>query len=406
MFVVGWSTPPVDGCAALPTAHNRHTLALPTSPKVIAMIGWNALVLLAVSTAAPAPAPLVTPPAPAVPTPEQVMALPPEARALLQEQVVRATNSPEQRLQKLVELVFRPEGAGLALEYDTEATLTVAETWQQRRANCLSFTLLFVALAREAGLDARMQEVGQVVTWYEDQGLIFNAGHVNVGMRMHGRQATLDLDSNVLYDRRGPQPISDRRALAHFYNNRGAEHLAAHDEVAARSYLEAALRMDPRFVAAWSNLGVLESRGNDLTAAARDLETALRINQVHAPALHNATKLYQRMGNGARVAQLQDRLQRTQKRDPFYQFMQGTQAEKRADYALAIHYYRQAVQLYDRAHQFHFGLARSYFLIGNNRLAEREMARARDLGGSERWRSVYQSKLDGIRRLEARHVAR
>ena len=366
------------------------------------MIGWNALILLAASSvalAAPAPSPAPS----AVPAPAQVMAIPPEVQALLRERVLKVANSPEQRLQRLVELVFRPEGLGL--EYDTEATLSVAETWQQHRANCLSFTLLFVALAREIGLDAHMQEVGQVVSWYEDQGLIFNAGHVNVGMRVDGRQATLDLDSNVLYDRRGPQPISDSRALAHFYNNRGAEQLAAHDYVSARAYLDAALRMDPRFVPAWSNLGVLESREDDLDAAAKDLETALSINGFHAPALHNATKLYQRMGDTRRVAQMQARLEQVRKRDPFYQFMQGTNAERDGDYALAAHYYREAVRLYGNAHQFHFGLARAYFLSGNNRLAEREMKRARDLGGDP-MRAIYQSKLDGIRRLEGRHAAR
>lgn len=364
------------------------------------MIGWNALVLLAVSSVAMA----APPPTPSsVPTPEQVMAIPPEVRTQLQERVIKAANSPEQRLHLLVELVFRPEGLGL--EYDTEATLTVAETWQQRRANCLSFTLLFVALAREIGLEARMQEVGQVVSWYQDQGLIFNAGHVNVGMRVDGRRATLDLDSNVLYDRRGPQPISDSRALAHFYNNRGAEQLAARDYPDARDYFNAALRMDPRFVPAWSNLGVLESREDDLTAAAKDLETALSINGRHAPALHNATKLYQRMGDTRRVAQMQTRLEQVRKHDPFYQFMQGNTAERDGDYALATHYYRQAVRLYGNAHQFHFGLARAYFLGGNNRLAEREMARARDLGGDQ-LRAVYQSKLEGIRRMEARHAAR
>ncbi|AMJ58731.1 MULTISPECIES: tetratricopeptide repeat protein [Stenotrophomonas] len=373
------------------------------------MIGWNALVLLAASSvalAAPAPAasPAAAVPAPAqVPTPQQVMAIPPEVRAQLQERVLKVANSPEQRLHLLVELVFRPEGMGL--EYDTEATLTVAETWQQHRANCLSFTLLFVALAREIGLEARMQEVGQVVSWYQDQGLIFNAGHVNVGMRVDGRSATLDLDSNVLYDRRGPQPINDSRALAHFYNNRGAEQLAVHDYAGARAYFAAALRMDARFVPAWSNLGVLESRENDLDAASKDLETALAISPSHAPALHNATKLYQRMGNTRRVTQLQARLEQVRKRDPFYQFMQGNSAERDGDYALATHYYRQAVRLYDHAHQFHFGLARAYFLSGNNRLAEREMKRARDLGGDP-LRAVYQSKLDGIRRLEARHAAR
>ncbi|MNV27312.1 Tetratricopeptide repeat protein [compost metagenome] len=366
------------------------------------MIGWNAFALLAVTALSPAPAP---PPQVAVdiPAPEQIMVVPPEIKALLRERVTDTTNSPEKRLQRLVELIFDPNGLGL--QYDTEATLTIAETWQQRRANCLSFTLLFVALAREVGLEAHVQEVGQVVTWYQEQGLIFNAGHVNAGLRVNGRPATMDLDSNVLYDSRGPRQISDRRALAHFYNNRGADKLAAHDYVTARRYFDLSLQMEPRFVPGWSNLGVLESRVNDLTAASRDFETALSINKDHAPSLHNASKLYLQMGDTRRAAQLQTRLDRSRNKDPFYQFMQGVIAERGGDYQLAVHYYGKAVRLYGRAHQFHFGLARAYFLSGNSRLAEREMARARALGGSDEQRAIYQTKLDGIRRLEARHAA-
>ncbi len=364
------------------------------------MIGWNALVLLATSTVAPAP-PVAAPPP--LPTPAEVMAIPAEAREELRRRITDTTYAPEKRLQKLVELVFEQNGVGL--QYDTEATLTVAETWRQRRANCLSFTLLFVALAREIGLEANMQEVGQVVTWYQEQGMIFNAGHVNVGMRVEGRRATLDLDSNVLYDRRGPRQISDQRALAHFYNNRGAEQLAAQDPDGARRYFLMALAMDARFVAAWSNLGVLDARRDDVAAAARDFDTALSINPAHAPSLHNATRLYERIGDTRRAAQLLRRLEHTRQRDPFYQFMQGVAAERSGDYALAVDYYRHAVRLHNSAHQFHFGLARAYFLSGNNRLAEREMSKARALGGSDQTRAVYQSKLDAIRRLSGRHAA-
>jgi tetratricopeptide (TPR) repeat protein len=360
------------------------------------MIGWNALILLAGTSLSPPPA--TTPPE--MPTPAQVMAIPPEVQAQLQAKVISPTNSPEQRLQRLVELVFRPEGLGL--QYDTEATLTVTEVWQQRRANCLSFTLLFVALAREVGLDARMQEVGQVVSWYQDQGLIFNAGHVNVGLRVDGRRATLDLDQNVLYDRRGPRIISDQRAMAHFYNNRGVEGLTAHDYPTARRYFDAALQMEPRFVAAWNNFGVLESRLGDTAAAARDLESALAINGEHAPALSNAVALYTRIGDVPHAERLQKKLDQARARDPFYQFLQATNAERSGNYPLAVHYYRNALKLYDNAHQFHFGLARVYFLSGNNRLAEREMEKARRLGDSDQLRAVYQAKLDSLRRLQAR----
>jgi len=363
------------------------------------MIGWNAFVLLAAVNLAPA----------APPPPEQVMAIPPALMQQVRQDVIDKTNSPNQRLQLLMDLVFQSHGQQAdydpeaALRYDTAATLTVAETWEQHRANCLSFTLLFVALARAAGLEARVQEVRQVVTWYEDQGVIYNAGHVNVGLRINGLPATLDLDQNVLYDHHGPQPISDRRALAHFYNNRGSELLAAQQPDAAREYFRMALQMEKNFAQAWNNLGVLENRAGDIDAALHAFDTALAFDSTLPSALSNASALYRRTGDDDHAALLAVRLQRAHDRDPFYHFIQGVQAERRNDYPAAIAHYRHAIRLYPGAHQFQFGLARAYSLNGDNRRATKALERARALGDNERVRAVYQAKLNMLRTLTARH---
>ena len=111
-----------------------------------------------------------------------------------------------------------------------------------------------------------------------------------------------------------------------------------------------------------------------------------------------------KLGNARRAGQLGERLQRVRERDPFYQFMQGVEAERRGDYARAAEDYRRAIRLYGDAHQFHFGLARAYFLQGENRRAMREMARARELGKSDQVRAVYQAKLDSLHRLNARQA--
>ena len=189
-------------------------------------------------------APALTVRATSVPTPEQVFAIPPALRDMLRKQVIDRSYSREQRLQALVEMIF--DRQGLDLQYDANATYTVSEIWQQRRANCLAFTLLFVTLAREAGIQARVQEVGRVVSWYQDQdaGVVYSVGHVNAGVEMAGRYGTVDLDHNVLYDRHGPQPVGKARALAHFYNNRGAERMAEGDLDGARAFFEASLAQD------------------------------------------------------------------------------------------------------------------------------------------------------------------
>ena len=71
-----------------------------------------------------------------IPTPQQVFAIPPAMLDMLHTQVTRRSYSREQRLQALVEMIF--DRHGMDLQYDADATLTVSEIWQQRRANCLA----------------------------------------------------------------------------------------------------------------------------------------------------------------------------------------------------------------------------------------------------------------------------
>ena len=341
----------------------------------------------------------------APPSADEILAIPPALRTLLQQRVIAAANSREQRLEKLVHLIFDTDG--MHLEYDPYATHTLTETWQTGRANCLSFTLLFVTLARAAGIDARVQEVAQVMTWYQDEGVIYSVGHVNAGVELNNRTAVVDLDRNVLYDRYGPRPITEQRALSHFYNNRGAQAMAAGDLPTARTYLQAALDLSPEFTPGWNNLGVLDTREGRMPQARQDFQTALRLQPRHAAALTNASALYQRLGEPQLAQQLAKRLQQVERKDPFAQFRMGNQAEERKDYDKAIHYYRQAIALYGTAHQFHFGLARAYFLAGDNTRASKEMQRARDLAGDDAnvLRAAYQAKLDSLKRWQKRTAA-
>ncbi|SEL45748.1 Tfp pilus assembly protein PilF [Pseudoxanthomonas sp. GM95] len=352
--------------------------------------------LLASALAVAPPPPTL--PAPALPPPAQetLLEIPPELRHLLQQRVVRRSQSEPERLQRLVHLMF--DSDGLALQYGASDTHSVAESFATRRINCLSFTLMFVALARQVGLTARAQEVGQALAWYEHDGLGYSYGHVNVQVRMDGRVVTVDLDSSVLVDRRGPRTIPDTRLFAHYYNNRATELMAVGDNAQARAYFVQALRVDPKLVDAWNNLGLLEAREGALNAAAADYTQALMLDPQYASAMSNAFNLYRRMGDDARASQMLVRLQQVRVRDPFHQYTLGMEAERNGDYASAIRDYNSAIGLYPDAHQFHFALARVAFLSGNSALADRELRLARSLGppGDQQ---RYQAKLESLQRL-------
>jgi len=332
-----------------------------------------------------------------VPGPQQIIVIPPELRAQLQQNVIDKSYSRERRMKLLVDYIFSKQGLGL--EYDSSVTRTVEQTFRDRKGNCMSFTLLFVTLAREAGVSAYVQEVGQALSWYQEENTLYNAGHVNVGIQLGMDQGTIDLDRNILLARGGPKRISDKRALAHFYNNRGSELMQQGYIVAAKAHFDAALAQDPGFAPAWNNLGVLRIRNHQPGLAERDYLAALQRDQSYAPALSNMVNLYRYTGDEAKAEIYMRRLQRAQLGDPFYQFLQADQAEKRGDYAAAATHYRRAIRLYDKVHQFHFGLARVYFLSGDMQRAQRELSRALALSSEDAvMRNRYQAKMDSLRR--------
>lgn len=333
----------------------------------------------------------------AVPNPRQITTVPPELLKQLRDNVINKSYSRERRMKLLVDYIFSKQGLGL--EYDSSVTRTVEQTFRDRKGNCMSFTLLFVTLAREAGVSAYVQEVGQALSWYQEENTLYNAGHVNVGIQLGTDQGTVDLDRNILLARGGPKRISDKRALAHFYNNRGSELMQDGYIVAAKAHFDAALAQDPGFAPAWNNLGVLRMRNHQPGLAERDYLAALQRDASYAPALSNMVNLYQFTGDEAKVDTYMHRLRRAQLGDPFYQFLQADQAEKRGDYAIAATHYRRAIRLYDKVHQFHFGLARVYFLSGDMERARRELSRALALSSEDAvMRNRYQAKMDSLRR--------
>ena len=151
---------------------------------------WSSILLLACSTALAetdgrhiSPDELLAgtalglgPDPPAIVSNEEVMALSDEMREFLDNHVGRRAGVTV-KVKQLADAIFSEQIFGL--EYG-EATLTAAESFRARRSNCLSFTFMFVALARGAGLDARFQEVEIPAEWtFAKDTFIFNR-HVNI----------------------------------------------------------------------------------------------------------------------------------------------------------------------------------------------------------------------------------
>ena len=92
--------------------------------------------------------------------------------------------------ERLRQLVRRLAEVGLLnARYDERLTLSAAATLEAKAGNCLSYTNMFVALARRLGLRARFQRVAVPPTWGIDGDLLIRSNHINAvvpNMRKHG----------------------------------------------------------------------------------------------------------------------------------------------------------------------------------------------------------------------------
>lgn len=338
------------------------------------------------------------------PTPEEVLRVPPELAEQLRTRVTSRTLRIEDRWELLTDFFYR--SGGLDLEYTTQPTMTVAELFDARAGNCLSFTLTFIALARQAGMEAWAREVRMPLVWTREENLIYGTGHVNAGLHTGHHRMVMDFEPNHLLSRLLAAPhrgtrISDQRALAHFYNNRGAELLAEGQFDGALRYLEQALQQDSTFTAAWNNLGVLQRRLDDPAAAERAFLAALEQDPENVSALFNIAALYRRNGDQAALAHYQERIEASHPNDPYRQFEIGHQYEDEGDLSNAERHYRKAVKLSSEDHRLQFALARVNFKLGNLRRAERAFEKAVQLSAAGEAHNRYQAKLEALRSSHA-----
>ncbi|MBU8977906.1 tetratricopeptide repeat protein [Lysobacter sp. MMG2] len=326
--------------------------------------------------------------------PGEVMALPGELRERVHRDVLVGNPGMLTRLERLSSLMYTPEGLGMT--YRETANLTVAQAYESRTANCLTFTLLFLALAREAGIDATPQEIEQILGFRQADGTLYLSNHVNALVRVQGRRYIADVAGDLIIARDRPKPITQQRLIAHYYNNLAVERLSAGDYAAAQSLLRTALELDPDYAAYWSNAGVVHLRSGDARAAEQAYRKALALDPDNVNALFNLAGLATRTGDSTLEREYRQRLANLQRNDPFHHFMQAVNAQNAGDLTRAIRHYRRAVALQPEEHRFHSALANAYLEQGRTQLAIRSLARAQALSDGDT-RAAYRDRIDALR---------
>jgi Flp pilus assembly protein TadD len=304
-------------------------------------------------------------------------------------------NRKHQRTLKLHDLLYAiiTEGS-FGLEYD-EITRTAQETFQARLGNCLSFTNMFVAMAREVGIEVTYQEVEIPPDWsLEGDTYVLNR-HVNVYIDL-GPGGTKVVDFNIddfrsSYDR---QLISDERALAHFYSNIGVEYMQKHEALEALSYFRKAVASDHEFAPVWSNLGALYSRAGYFKYAEAAYIQALAIKPQELVAMSNLGRLYEHLGQSELAAWYNKQTNLHRMRNPYYRYHLAHEAFLAEDYDTSIGHLKYSVRKKKNEDTFYFLMGLSYLKKGDEAAARQWLEKADQAAEDDGLQRKYHSKLE------------
>ena len=181
-------------------------------------------------------------------------------------------------------------------DYESALTYTAAEALAARRGNCVSFTNLFIAMARSRGMRVRAGYVRPHGTAEKRGDLVYVSTHVVAVYGLFDKAVIFDF-----YRTRGDPGASirlldDFELAALYVNNRAVEAMSGGDLEAAERGFDAVVKLAPRFAAAYGNLGVLRRRRGDVAGALDAYGKALALEPRDPAVLGNLAALYFGLG--------------------------------------------------------------------------------------------------------------
>lgn len=321
-----------------------------------------------------------------------LLSLTPEIRQQLAR--IAPHRSPDARLAGLIRAF---DEQAFHVNYEADATLTAAETFDQQRGNCLAFTLMMVAMARELGADAYFNEVDVPPVWSSEEEQTFVV-YRHINMVSENRRGRRVVDFNLeaydpLYDQRR---LDDREAFAQYYSNRGVELMQEGDVERAFLHLRKAVDLKPGSADLWANLGALYSRAGHRAEAEASYRQALLLNAGHLVSISNLERLYRAEGKIQLADAYAARARYHRERNPFFLYYQAREAYENGEYAVAKKQLKRALRQYEDDHRFHFLMGLTALRLGEFKATREHLTQAFLLAETASVENIYARKLKAV----------
>lgn len=308
-----------------------------------------------------------------------------EMQVFAEAATAQATRSDEKAAALHNALITSTSLGGRGITYSAYDTITGIEAFERRQANCISYTLLYVAMARYLGLNAEVNEVMLPPTWdmrASDTYLLMR--HVNAKVFMPRRSGAfarvigsadvsdivVDLEMRRYRPHYKQKVIGTDLVAAQFYSNRGMELAAEGNAREGFLYLRKALLMSQQPSYIWSNFGSFYRRQKLLPQAEAIYLHGLSINPRDYTIMHNLAGLYKDMGNAEQSEYYQKRVYQHRNANPYYMYKRAEDALQKNDYGIALTLIKQAIAKEKNEARFYRLGADIYDKLGDTSNAE------------------------------------
>lgn len=334
-----------------------------------------------------------------------IFLLTPEMKAFA-EKAIAKHKRPDKKAEALHYALMETSAVGgRGITYTADMTGTGVQAFEQREANCLSYTLLYTAMARHVGLDAQVNEVLLPPTWdMKNANSYLFMRHVNVkvimpkailnfaalqgGKIVDVGDVIVDLELRRFRNRYQQTLIDDEQTAAQYYNNRGMELSSSGDQKNAFLHLRKALNLTEDAHYIWGNLGTFYRRQGFIPEAEAAYLKGLSLNQNDYSIMHNLTGLYKETGNILRYQEFQQKVRAHRNANPYFIYVRAQNLMKEGSYNKAQELIEKAIEINNKEPRFYRIAAEIYGHLGDDKKSAKMRKKYEELMDKEKLRII------------------
>ena len=283
---------------------------------------------------------------------------------------------------------------GHNMSYDLNSNLLPIQTFEEKRGNCLSFTILLVNLAREIDIEIDYNNVDLPSIWGLEEGqdnlILFR--HVNAIRKSRNTFQIFDLAIDE-YDFGFPQQvISEQQAAALFNSNLAIQNLNNNKPEESLHHIKLAISLDSSNPGFWNNLGVIYKKKAQFSNAERAFLTALKVDRSNSLAAINLEQLHTDLGQTEKAKYFHKLAFKARQKNPYIHYIKAKEQVNKK-------HFRDAKKSITKAKKLHKQDPRFFALssvieqhLNNSASALKDMLKAHQLSVSNDKKQTYSKK--------------